>query len=90
MEENKSLPCFVLTFAPEEMQEIKGYLRECGYPPDSEGLHELICDIVGGEVHNRTARNVGSMAAQFLRDNPEILQGAGGMLKAALKKAVRK
>ena len=89
--ETEQLGGFLLTFDPKQMKLIKDKLIEWDYPPDSDGLKDLILDTMK-EPDVKPEHRVGVMIGDFIAQNPEVLASgakmAGNIVKQFVKRKV--
>lgn len=86
MEAATRIDAFFLTCTPKEFKAIKGFLEENEYTPDSDGLKECLLDFMDQERQPRPGEVAGSMVADFVKNNPELIRaGLGGVAGIAGK-----
>jgi hypothetical protein len=89
MDTLKAIPCMALSFSNNEMNDIKEFLSENDYSPDSDGLKEYILDTVyddTDEEKRSTEKDIVNQINNFLADNPNTVNMAANLGSAIFNK----
>lgn len=91
-EETQRLDGFLLTFEKKDFTLIRKYLAAMDYSPDSEGLKEMLLDMM--EEPEKPERRIGEMLGDFVEKNPSIVSSgmnlAGTLYSAFTKRRTTK
>ena len=92
MEETQKLDGFLLTFEKKDFSLVRKRLAEMDYSPDSEGLKEMLLDMM--EEPKKPESRIGEMLGDFVEKNPSIVSSgmnlAGALYSAFTKKRAGK
>ncbi len=96
MNQNQAIPCHVLSFSPEQMEDIRVGLTDLGYSPDTDGLKKFILESLSGTGGTEEppepgpADRVIHRIADYLKENPDTVRMYGRLAGNLLDKVLKK